>query len=374
MTRLLLGLSLSLWLLPAAPLLAQGNANRGAGSFYGPPQTAQAQPAGQPIRQPIGPQPSVGQPNQGGAPAGGLPEIAPLAAPPGVQQPAWIPLPNAHEQWVNQVLQFWEQRSNQITALSCEFTRWEYDSVNGPQDPTVAKTIATGTIKYQQPDKGKFQVTSLALYAGPSEQADGKPKYEPQDPSFGEHWITDGKRVFEFDARGKRVFERELPPEMQGKAIADGPLPFLFGARAETIRARYWVRGLPQSGNGKYWLEAVPKSLSDARNFKAVTIVLDETTYLPELLEVLSPNFDAKTNPARTTYRFSKHEVVDDKVPVGVRLQKLNPFKTAFFAPKQPPGWDWIVERADGTTKSPGVRGALEATRPQPPRNLAVPR
>jgi TIGR03009 family protein len=183
-------------------------------------------------------------------------------------------------------------------------------------------------------------------------------------------------RVFQFDARNKRVVESELPPEMQGKAIADGPLPFLFGARAETIRARYWVRGLPQSGGGKYWLEAVPKSISDARNFKAVTIVLDEKTYLPELLEVLAPNFDSKTNPSRSTYQFSKHDVVDDKLSASAITEKLNNiFKPAFYRPNAPRGWDWIVEKADGTVRAGGVPGALEATqRPQPPRTLAVPR
>ena len=59
-----------------------------------------------------------------------------------------------------------------------------------------------------------------------------------------------------------------LPPELQGKAIVDGPLPFLFGAKAETIKARYWIRVLPETGNGKFWLEAVPKSRQDVQNFK----------------------------------------------------------------------------------------------------------
>jgi TIGR03009 family protein len=355
MTRLLIGLSFLLSLLEAAPLLAQ-------------------QPARQPARVAAGPQAVIGQPAQPGREVG-LPPALPLGQPAGVQQPAWIPLPKAHEEWVNQVLQFWESRSNKIKALSCEFTRWEYDPVNGPPNPEWAKTISSGVIKYQSPDKGKFQVNKVALYAGPPEKPDGQPKYEPQDASFGEHWISDGMRVFQFDARNKRVVESELPPEMQGKAIADGPLPFLFGARAETIRARYWVRGLPQSGGGKYWLEAVPKSISDARNFKAVTIVLDEKTYLPELLEVLAPNFDSKTNPSRSTYQFREHKVVDNQLNPAEMIKAMNPFKTEFFRPNKPRDWDWIVEKADGTVRAGGVPGALEATqRPQPPRTLAVPR
>jgi TIGR03009 family protein len=303
--------------------------------------------------------------------------IAPLGPPPGSQQPSWIPLDPGHEKWVNQVLQFWENRSNKIKGLSCKFTRWEYEPVFGPKladgrtpDPDAPFTIAEGEVKYVQPDKGKFQVLKLRRYSGPPTTPDGPAQYAEQDSSFAEHWVSDGKNVFEFDSRNKRVIQRELPPEMQGKAIADGPLPFLFGARAETIKARYWVRGLPQGGNGKYWLEAVPKSRQDAQNFKAVTIVLDEKSYLPELLEVLAPNYDSKTNPARTTYKFEQHDVTDDKLTTKQVFDKLNIFKTQFYAPKLPASdWKWVTQRADGSTVVPGVQGALEATKPTKPRS-----
>jgi len=335
------------------------------------PQPGVRQASGQaPVREPQGPAP--------------LPQtqplttaIGPLAPPPGPQQPGWIPLAADHEKWVNNVLQYWEARSSKIKALSCKFTRWEYDPVFGPKmaDGRTPKadepfTIAKGEVKYVQPDKGKFQVLELSRYAGPPAQPGGQTQYVPQDASFTEHWVSDGKNVFEFDARNKRVIQRELPPEMQGKAIADGPLPFLFGARAETIRARYWVRGLPQGGNGKYWLEAVPKSRQDAQNFKAVTIVLDEKSYLPEMLEVLAPNYDSKTNPARTTYKFEQHDVTDDKLTTKQIFDKLNFFKTQFYAPKLPASdWKWVTQRADGSTVAPGVPGALEATKPMTPRN-----
>jgi TIGR03009 family protein len=342
MTRLLIGLSFLLSLASAAPLLAQGPANAGVGPAIAQPQ--------QPVRQPAGPPTAI-------------------AAPVGPQQPEWIPLPQDHEAWVNQTLKFWEGRSDKIKAFSCQFTRWEYDPVFGPKDPEIFKTVAKGEIKYAQPDKGLFKVTELSLYAPPA-QAGQKPQYVKQDAMFGEHWVSNGEQVFEFDARGKRLIERELPPEMKNKAIADGPLPFLFGARAETIKARYWVRGLPQGGNGKYWLEAVPKSRHDAQNFKAVTIVLDEKTFLPELLEVLAPNFDAKTNPARTTYQFSKHEVTEAGALGLPNVLKL--FAGNFANPKLPSGWTRIVERADGTTRTPGVSQALEATKPKP--RLSVPR
>lgn len=359
----------------SAPLAAQTSPGPNP-SRYAPraiqaePQPAVRQVAGQePVREPQGPAASPqAQPLTNA--------IAPIDLATGPQQPAWIPLAPDHEKWINQVLQYWETRSKKIKALTCEFTRWEYDPVFGPKladgktpDPQTPLTIAKGEIKYREPDKGKFQVIELSRYSGPPTMPGGQPQYAVQDASFAEHWVSDGTVVFEFDARNKRMYQRELPPEMQGKAIADGPLPFLFGARAETIKARYWVRGLPQSGNGKYWLEAVPKSRQDAQNFKAVTIVLDEKTYLPELLEVLAPNYDSKTNPARSTYQFSKHDVTDDTLDPKEVFRRLNFFATQFYAPKLPSGWTRVVQRADGSTVVPGASGPIESTKLTPPRS-----
>jgi TIGR03009 family protein len=395
MTRQILALSLFLLLVSALPAAAQQVPNRGTQPGYGQagagqPRGVQAQPARQPVRavageepvrQPAGPQPITSSGALNG-PTGVVlqpgPAQLPAGPPPGPVQPSWIPLDANHEKWINNVLAYWEARSNKIKAFSCEFVRWEYDPVFGPKDPETAKTIAKGEIKYAQPDKGLFKVVELSLYA-PPKMPGAAPEYVKQDATFGEHWVSNGERVFEFDARGKRMIERELPPEMKNKAIADGPLPFMFGARAETIKARYWIRGLPQSGNGKYWLEAVPKSRQDAQNFKAVTIVLDEKTYLPELLEALAPNFDAKTNPARSTYQFSKQEVTEASANPLDFKKFMALFAGNFANPALPRGWTRIVEKADGTTRAPtalapGVPGALEATKPQPSRNLSVPR
>jgi TIGR03009 family protein len=378
-------------LVPFASAFAQTAPSQRGAAVQGPQQPVRQTAGQEPVREPQGPALPFPQTQSQTQPAlpQSQPQTRPLAeaigplAPQGPQQPSWIPLDPGHEKWVNQVLQYWETRSSKIKALTCQFRKWEYDPVFGPKEADgrtpnfkAPLTIAEGEIKYAAPDKGKFQVTKLSRYAGPPTMPGGDPQYAVQDASFSEHWVSDGKSVFEYDSRNKRLIQRELPPEMQGKAIADGPLPFLFGARAETIRARYWVRGLPQGGKGKYWLEAVPKSRQDAQNFKAVTIVLDEKTYLPELLEVLAPNYDSKTNPARTTYQFTQHDVVDDNLDYQELLKKLNPFKTAFYAPKLPSGWTRITQRPDGSTVVPGVPGAqgvpgaLEATKkPTPPRS-----
>ena len=253
MTRLSPKLAFLFVLFTGAPAFAQTAPNPAGQSRYAPPQANSQrgaavqgpqqpvrQAAGQePIRQPQGPaafsqtQPALPQAQPQTRPL--AESIGPLAPPPGPQQPAWIPLDAGHEKWVNQVLQYWEERSSKIKALTCQFRKWEYDPVFGPKEADgrtpnfkAPLTIAEGEIKYASPDKGKFQVTSLSRYSGPPTMPGGDPQYAVQDASFSEHWVSDGKNVFEYDARNKRLIQRELPPEMQGKAIADGPLPFLF--------------------------------------------------------------------------------------------------------------------------------------------------
>ena len=40
----------------------------------------------------------------------------------------------------------------------------------------------------------------------------------------------------------KKLKVHPLPKEMQGEAIADGPVPFIFGAKADKMKQRYWIR------------------------------------------------------------------------------------------------------------------------------------
>ena len=293
-------------------------------------------------------------------------------APAAPVQPGWIPLAPDHDKWVDQVLQFWEQRSNKIKAFSCKFKQWQYDAYAPPETPRV---FAEGVIKYAQPDKGLYRVEKLSVYSPPA-KAGEKATYVDQDATLGEHWVCDGQQIFAFDARNKKLIVSPLPPGMRGKAIADGPLPFLFGAKAEQIKARYWVRGLPEGGKGKYWLEAVPKSREDAQNFKMVHIVLDEKEFLPEMIQVFEPNYDPRTNPARKTYVFEKHEVTDNGLSASQLIQKLNLFHREFYEPAKPAGWTKVVEGAGGVPAlGPTAGRTQEATKPAAPRTLSpIPR
>ncbi len=247
------------------------------------------------------------------------------------------PLNEAQKKYLDDILGYWQFSSNKIENYRCQFQRWEYDPVFGPKD--TFKTYSQGEIRYQSPDKGLFKVEKIVHYTPPRAQGE-QPQYVERPDVSGEHWICDGKSIFEFDYQKKRLVERELPPEMQGKGIVDGPLPFLFGADAEKIKARFWVHVItPAEAKGEYWLEAFPKSREDAANYKMVHVIIDEKDFLPKAIRVFDRNFDPHSNNAYTTFMFDKREVN----PL-FDLDKLAIWKKAFYRPSTPSGWERVVE------------------------------
>lgn len=273
----------------------------------------------------------------------------------------WDPLTRQEQQQLDQLMQTWEQHSSRIERYQCNFERWEYDPVFGPKDPTKAKTYAQGVLKYAAPDKGLFEVKSLKVYVPPGPTGKEEWLARPTE-EIGEHWVCDGKNVFEVDARQKKLIQRELPPEMQGKAIVDGPLPFLFGAKAAKIAARYWLREItPDDVQGERWIEAVPKYSSDARNFKMVHVSIDEKDFLPKAIQVFDPQFDAQKRAIRSVYTFK-----DREYNWNITLQQLNLLHREFYQPKTPIGWTKVVEPFLGEPGQPPAGKSPTAQKPNP--------
>jgi TIGR03009 family protein len=372
MTRLLFACFCLLVLACPALAEAQTYTNPAAAGRYAPQaksaaqqQTVQQAQATAPIVQPGGVAPGpVAQP------------IAPAMP----QQPEWAGRMTLEEQkWIDDVLRFWESRSDKVKLFECKFQRWDHDGgFSDANQKWHPRTYAEGVVKYAQPDKGLYKIEKLvSVLPG---QAGGPPQEVVQNPELGEHWICDGQRVYSFEANKKQVTETLLPPDMRGKAIADGPLPFMFGAKAETIKARYWIHGLvaaagDKSKENKYWLEAVPKSRQDAQNFKMVRIVLDKQDYLPESLEIFAPNYDPPRNNARQAYVFSDRVAKDDasiKDMIAKGLDPLGLIRRDFFEPRVPLGWRKVVQDVGNVPAGPA---APQQAGPAPPqRQLPLPR
>jgi TIGR03009 family protein len=288
-------------LLMAATASAQSN-----------PPGGYPQPSGQNVQpdQPVQPQ---------------LPTVVPRGAQPGGQQPARQLPPTSpfaltpqEQAQVQQVLVMWEQRNSKVKTFDAGFRRWVYDAVFGrPDEP---KFIDLGVIKYAAPDRGMFRLDTTT----------GKDGREvPIEDARAEHWISDGKAIIEYNHVKKQVIVHKLPPEMQGKAIADGPLPFLFGSDAKKLQQRYFLRIVtPRGVQGQIWLQAYPRFQQDAANFHHANFIITDKME-PYALEMIQPNGNDKI-----VYRFYDIVINDP-----LRMFRGDPFRET-----RPTGWQKIVE------------------------------
>jgi TIGR03009 family protein len=265
-------------------------------------------------------------------------------------QPARAPFQLTPEQEaaLDATLKSWETSSSAVKTFHSEITRWEYDPVFGPQN--TAKTEAAGVVKYQAPDKGLFQITAVKNFSMTTN------KFEPStDESQKEHWVCDGTYVYVVDHKEKKMIKNELPPNMRGTQIADGPLPFVFGQKAEKLKARYWVRvTTPANVKDQIWLEAFPKYQADAANYKKVDIILDAAKLHPLAIQTHSP--DPKST-ARVVFQFS-----------GQKANGLfdNTWFSNFIEPKVPSGYKLVEERFNDPSSQPPQQKPLQAGAPGP--------
>lgn len=226
-----------------------------------------------------------------------LRQVAPPQAP--------FQLTPEHEAYLEQILTAWEKSSSQVQTFECDFKRWESDPVFGKNTEDVGK------LKYAAPDKGMFKV----------------------EGERSELWICDGKSIFEYKYQQKELVEHKLPPELQGQAISNGPLPFLFGAKAADLKRRYFMRiTTPADAKGEIWMEALPRFQQDAANFQRAELILKSNGMLPHALQIYSPN-----GKNRSAYQFF-NVVLNDPL----RFFKGDPFNAAL-----PWGWKKIVEEPE---------------------------
>jgi TIGR03009 family protein len=162
--------------------------------------------------------------------------------------------------------------------------------------------------------------------------------------------------VYEFDFQHQQVRQYKIPPEQQGKSIAEGPLPFIFGAKAGQLKSRYWIRLIPPpaAAKGQVWLEIYPKYQQDAANFRGIDLILSGADLQPFALQVHHP-----TQQGRTVYQFQKITVN------GNRLRQIfeDPFRVDV-----PRGWQIVsgdIPQAQSSMPQPpaGARPAILGNR-----------
>jgi TIGR03009 family protein len=268
-----------------------------------------------------------------------LPPAAPQPAaiqPPTVQPPAGFQLNALQLTQLNQVLATWQQESGKITTFKCAFERLEYDVAFGPAQ-NIPLNKNKGELGFGKPDKGSFRITQINTWQAdpippgqqPPAQATGK--WLPQPDKVGEHWVCDGKSIFEYRHDKKQLVERPIPANLQGQAIADGPLPFFFGADPQKLQARYWLRVEQQANQNQIWLTALPKFQAQAADFKEVNLILDRGSMLPTHMQVRLPNG-------------SRHVYIFDVAGASIN-NPIARIQNWFQLPRLPAGWKRVVEQ-----------------------------
>jgi TIGR03009 family protein len=277
------------------------------------------------------------------AAAGGIPAAA--------QQPAAPPpqrgLSPEESAALDRLLAAWETRNASVTTWSCGFYKWEYNAWS-PADAggeRLAFSESTGEIKYAAPDKGMFRVRESKQWNAETR------RYEPRVGEAGEHWVCNGTSIYEFRHGERQLRETRLPPEMRGRAISDGPLPFVFGAKSETLKKRYSMRLVTPPGvTDQVWLEATPRMQADAANFSKVELILQSRDLMPFAMQIYKPG-----GQDRDVYQFDPKTSLIDK---GLDLLR------DFSRPVTPLGYTFILE--DGPTGPPAPQQQQRPAGPPP--------
>ena len=285
-------------IIPNDPTIQRRSPSQDPGEFS-PPSSERMPPGLTPGR--VGAGDPRGQPFRPPAPDPRQPLPCPFSPPPAPHEEANL----------DRVLLYWEQSSKSIKTFRCEFERLDYDPLDPTRRPNEPK-VDRGEIRYSAPDKALFRVKG----------------------GTGEQWVCDGKVVYEMDPVRRQMIVHKLPPELQGKAIAEGPVPFLFGAKAAQLKQRYYLRIITPEARRQQevWLEAWPRFPADAQNFKYAELILaiGNKTLMPTAVQIHHPN-----GKNRMVYTLSSIEV--NKTDFGGLFG--NPFQ-----PKAPRGWQTVVE------------------------------
>ncbi len=279
-----------------------------------------------------------GQPTQGQPTTQELPGWDQVAAADPIQ-PTWANLTVEHQEYIEMLLEKWQERSDQVKRFTCDFRRFDYDPLicnwRDPADNRLAAySVVLGEIRFQNPGKASYEAVEAWIFDAPPKEAGKEPEYKKRDSELSqEKWVCDGTATYEFDFVNKRLYESEIPVEYQGAGLVDSPMPFLFGANKQQILDRYWVRVItPRGVEDEYWLEAVPKRKSDAQNYQRVHIVISRQDLLPNSIHVFLSNYDEKTNPVSRHFQFGNRRVND-------QLSGITSFLGLFVRPQTPINW-----------------------------------
>ena len=251
---------------------------------------------------------------------------------------------------IDWLLDRWHKWNSRLKTFDCRFKRWTYDAVFG--SPTQPKFVDFGVIKYAVPNRVLFRVDAT--------EKDGKPT--PIDDCRAEHFVFDGKSLFEFNYRKKILIAHKLPTEFERNHLVDGPLgfgvvgalfssfffgsplePYPFGAEATKLRQRYYLRTItPPDRPDQIWMEAYPRSRQIAIRHQKIQLIFAASEMLPVALKIVQPN-----GKDFTVYEF--HDIVINSVQSRAKDDPFRPMVSS--------GWQKIIEEPPPATQTGHIDG-----------------
>jgi TIGR03009 family protein len=217
---------------------------------------------------------------------------------------------------LDECLQRWEQKMQQVQTLQAQLTRVEKD----PSFNKVQEYI--GYAQYMKEKRGAAVVSLATL--------EMRPKAKPNE--IAEKFICTGTHLYQFDVAAMEVRQYELPKPKPGQVAQDNIMGFMFGMRAADARERYDLK-LTKEDQYYVYIDILPRLPQDKADFTAARVVLNKDTFLPRELR----------------FQHSGSDVLWD-IPyarAGVEVKR-----TDFDAPKVEKPWKLtIVPRQDGQPK-----------------------
>ena len=272
---------------------------------------------------------------QSGAPPapaakGGSPPAKKAAAPPvdpTGQKMTWL-------------LDQWAGQSTKLTSLDVAIARVDSSPAWGDDEHFVGQAL--------------FKAPNLACID--FRKVEGDPKAPDRKLVPNERIICTGSEVWQYRSDLKQVFVFPLERDVQQRALAQGPLPFLFNFRAEDARKRYVMKLIAET-KGSYIIAIKPLLEIDRDAFSRAQVQLDHSFLLPTRITLVSPN-------EKDTKDF-----VLSKVKPNAAVNPEN-----FVGKELGPPWKVVRNPVDGPSPSSAAKPPAPAAprvgaqpRPQPP-------
>ncbi len=217
---------------------------------------------------------------------------------------------------LEEILQNWEQKSAKVSQTKGEFKRVVYDSTWG-----VAK-CSVGVYYYDHPDKGRMDFTpDKSVVSDPPRTVQRGEVTFKCEADEARVWICDGEQILDVDPSKKEYNRVQIPPQYRGRNISDGPLPFLFGMKADKMKQRYQLE-LGSLHNPENIIHVIARPLfpAEQQEYRSAEVLLDPVTFLPKAIQLAMPG------ERQTVYIFTKH----DKPTLGFMPGTFKPSLLAF--------------------------------------------